>query len=112
MTAAGLGPSGLTCNISDNIYAITFKLGMTIDLWMAYMLMAALMTLTLMQGHSGSGKAKNQLCMLSATEQTISIKLATRVGHFLRDLDFDFGYVYMACPSWWNFARTSFKATG
>ena len=29
----------LTCNISDNIYAITFKLGMTVDLNMAYMLM-------------------------------------------------------------------------
>ena len=26
----------LTCNISDNIQAITFKLGMTVDLWMPY----------------------------------------------------------------------------
>ena len=26
--------------------------------------------------------------MLSATKQAISIKLATAVGHFLRDLDF------------------------
>ena len=26
----------LTCNISDNIYALTFKLGLTVDLCMAY----------------------------------------------------------------------------
>ena len=32
--------------------------------------------------HSGSAKAKNQRCMLSATKQTISIKLATTVGLF------------------------------
>ena len=25
----------LTCTISDNMYAITFKLGMTVDLWMS-----------------------------------------------------------------------------
>ena len=35
--------------------------------------------------------------MLSATMQTISIKkkLATKVGHFLRDLDLDFANVYI-----------------
>ena len=45
--------------------------------------MFILMTLTLMQGYSGSVKAKNQRCMPSATEQAISIKLATTVGHFM-----------------------------
>ena len=57
------------------------------------------MTLALMQGHSGSAKAKNWRCMLSATKQTISIKLTATVGHFLRDLDLDFTNVYMACPT-------------
>ena len=38
---------------------MAFKLGMTVDLGMAYMLMLVLMTLTLMQGHSGSVKANN-----------------------------------------------------
>ena len=67
----------LSCNISDN--AITFKLGMTVDLWMPYMLV--LITLTLMLRHSGLAKAKSQRCMLSATKQAINIKLATKVGH-------------------------------
>ena len=40
-----------------------------------YMLMLTLMTMTLLQGHSGSPKAKNWHCMLSATKQAISIKL-------------------------------------
>ena len=40
------------------------------------------MTLTLMQGHSESAKAKIQRCMLLATKQAISIALATTVGHF------------------------------
>ena len=31
---------------------------MTVDLYVAYMLMLILMTLTLMQGHSGSAKEK------------------------------------------------------
>ena len=79
---------------------------MTLDLWMPYyMLMLVLMTFTLMQGHSGSAKANNQCCMLSATKQAItkyyiiSIKLAKTVGHFLCDHDLDFANVYMACPS-------------
>ena len=50
------------------------------------MLMLFSMTLTLMQGHSGSTKAKNQHCMLSETKQAVSIKLAATVGHFLSDL--------------------------
>ena len=55
---------------------MAFKLGMTVDLCMAYVLILVLMTLTLMQGHSGLAKAKNQHWMLSATKQAISIKLA------------------------------------
>ena len=49
----------LTCNISDK-----FKLDMTVDLWITYMLIL----MTLMQAHSGSAKAKNQRSMLSATK--------------------------------------------
>ena len=51
------------------------------------MLMLILMTLTLMQGHSGSANAKNQCCcMPSATKQAISIKIATNAGHFYMTL--------------------------
>ena len=57
------------------------------------------MTLILMQDHSGSAKATNQRCMLSGTNQTISITLATTVGYILRDLDLDLANVYMACPA-------------
>ena len=67
---------------------------------MPYMLMLVAMTLDSMQGHSRSAKANHQRCMLSATKQTLSIKLSTTVGHFLCDLDLDFANVYMACPSW------------
>ena len=76
---------------------------MTVDLLMpynGYILMLILMTLTLMQHHSGSAKQKHQRCMLLATKQAISIKLATMVGHFLCDLDLDFANVYVACPSY------------
>ena len=48
----------------------------------AQSVMLVLMTLTLMHGHSGSAKAKNESCMLSATKQSRSIILATNVGHF------------------------------
>ena len=47
------------CNISDNSWAVGFKLGMTVDLYMAYMLMLVSMTLTLIQGHSGSAEENN-----------------------------------------------------
>ena len=59
---------------------------MTVDLWMPYLFILVKQNLTLMQGHSGSAKAKNQRCTLSATKQAKSIKLATTVGHFLLDL--------------------------
>ena len=57
---------------------------------MTYILMLILMTLTLMQGHSGSAKAqaKHQRGIISTSKQAISIKLAATVGQFLRDLDF------------------------
>ena len=75
------------------------KLGTRVDLRMPYMLMLVLMTLTLMQGHSTSAKATNQLCMLSSTKQAISIKLATEVGGvFLCDLDLDFANICMVDP--------------
>ena len=57
--------------------AITFKLGMTADLRMPCVLMLVWMTLTLMQGHSGSANAQIKSVLLSATKQAISIKLAT-----------------------------------
>ena len=71
----------LTCNILDYIYTITFKLGMTVDLWVPYMLMLVSITLTLMQGRSGSAMAKIQRWIISTTKQATSINLATTVGH-------------------------------
>ena len=67
-----------------------------LDLWMPYnyMFMLILMTLTLMQGHSGSAKAENQCCILS---RQLSIKRATTVGHF--DVILTFANVYVACPA-------------
>ena len=41
---------------------MAFKLGMTVDLGMAYICSCILMTLTLMQGDSGLAKATNQCC--------------------------------------------------
>ena len=55
---------------------------MTIDLFMAYALMLVWMTLTLMQGHSGSAKAKIQCWILSTTKQATRIKLAKTVDLF------------------------------
>ena len=55
---------------------------------LGYMLMLVSMILTLIQGRSGTAKAKNQRCMLSATKQAISIRLATTVGYVLCDPDF------------------------
>ena len=39
------------------------------------------MTLTLMQGHSGSVEEQIQLLIILTTKQTIKIKLAVMVGH-------------------------------
>ena len=69
-------------HISDSIVALAFTLGMTVDLCMSYLLMLVSMTLTLMQGHSGSAKAKIQYWFILKTKQAKSIKLATTVGHF------------------------------
>ena len=54
-------------------------------------------TLTLMQGHSGSTKAKIQCWIISTTKQATTIKIATTVGHLLCHLDF--ANVYMAWPT-------------
>ena len=55
------------------------------------------MTLTLIQGHSGSPESKHmQRWIISITNQIINIKLATTVGTFLYDLDCDFENIYMA----------------
>ena len=40
---------------------MAFKLSMNVDLCIRYILMVILMTLTLMQGHSGSAEKQNQL---------------------------------------------------
>ena len=72
---------------------MVFKLGMTVELCMAYTLILVSMTMTLMQGHSGSAEAKQTSVELSRqlTKQAISIKLYTTVGPglFLHDLDFE-----------------------
>ena len=44
----------LICNISDNISAIIFKRGMTVDLLVPYMPMLVSINLTVMQGHRGN----------------------------------------------------------
>ena len=46
---------------SEHIQAMALKLGMTVDLCMAYMLMLVSTTLTLMQGYSGSAEETIQL---------------------------------------------------
>ena len=58
---------------------------MTVDLRMAYKPMLMSITLTLMQGHSGSAKTKNVRWFIVTTtgKQAISIQFATTVGHFL-----------------------------
>ena len=63
---------------------------------MAYLLMLISMTLTLMQGHSGLAKANIQCLIILTTKQATHIKLATKVGQFLCELDFE--NVYMGWP--------------
>ena len=58
---------------------MAFKLGMTVDVCMAYMLTLVSMTFTLMQGHSGSAKAQKALNYL---DNKASNKLDTTVGLF------------------------------
>ena len=55
------------------------------------------MTLTTMQGHSGSTKANNQRWIISTTTQAISINTSCNGSQYLRDLDYENGY--MAWPS-------------
>ena len=76
---------------------MAFNHGMMVDLYTAYMLMLVSMTLTLMQGHSGSAEGKKfNFRIISTSKQIISVKLATTVGHFLHDLHCDFENIYMA----------------
>ena len=56
---------------------------MTVNLCMPYIMLVLIsVTLTLTQEHSGSAKAKNQLCILSVTKKAIRIQLTTTVGLF------------------------------
>ena len=89
----------LTCTIIV-VSRTIFKLwhSMTVDLFMAYVLMLVSMTLTLMQGHNGSAKAKSKRWIISTIKQAIRIKLATTVClFFLYDLDFE--NVYTPWPA-------------
>ena len=65
----------LTCNISDNIEAISITISLLHSnlpqRCIAYILMLVLMTLTLLQGHSGSAKAKIQCWIISTTKQAL-----------------------------------------
>ena len=61
----------LTC--TDNIYAITFKLCMKVDLWMPCISM-----LMLVHGRNGSEKAT----------KSVFNNIGNKAGHILRDLDF------------------------
>ena len=64
------------------MYCMAFKLGIKVDVcreYNAFMLVS--MILTLMQGHSGSAKAKYERRIISTTKQAISIRLPTTVGH-------------------------------
>ena len=54
---------------------MAYKRGMAVDLCVACMLMLVLMTMTLMQGHSGSAKANIQCWIISKNKQATSIKL-------------------------------------
>ena len=70
---------------------------MTVDLWIPYNYdFARFDDFDLDALSQWDGKPKYQRCMLSATKRAISIKLATTVGHILRDLDLDFANVSMA----------------
>ena len=56
---------------------------------MAFMIMLLSMTLTLMQGHSGSVEENIQRWIISTTNPVISIELTTTVGQFVHDLDIE-----------------------
>ena len=60
------------------------------------------MTLTLGQGYSGSAEENIHRWIISTTKQVISIKLASTVGHFWHDLDFEtfIRLAQLVTPSW------------
>ena len=89
----------LTCTIiavSQTVFkAMAFKLGMTVDLCMAYMLFSYQWSWPWCKVTGGRQRQKNQHWIISTTKQVISIKFATTVGHFVCDLDFE-----NVCMAW------------
>ena len=88
----------LTCNTSDIPWVITFKLGKTVDLWIALYVRARFDDLDLdARSHSGSTKATTKISVSCSRQlsKSISIKLTTTTAFFLRDLDVDFANVYI-----------------
>ena len=73
---------------------MAFKLGMTVDVCMLVSI-----TLTLIQGHSGSAKATKISVELSQQLSTEAISIKRATGHLLRDLDFENVHIIMSCPS-------------
>ena len=67
-------------NILDNISAMQLRLGMTVDLYIAYVpLILVSMILTSMQGHSASPKRKNQVLNIwTSKEQRQAMFYVTR----------------------------------
>ena len=85
------------------------KIGMRVNLWMPYMFILVLMTLTVMQVHSGSAKAKQSALHALGTQQAISIKTFYNGRPFFRDLDLDFANVYMACHLFFFYMTLTLK---
>ena len=75
---------------------MAFKLGMTVDLCMAYMLMLVSMTLTLIQGHNGSTEENNIKAMAFKLRMTVDLYMT--YAHVRFD-DLDFENVCKARPS-------------
>ena len=76
---------------------MAFKLGVAVDLRMAYVLMLVSTPLIVMQGHSGSTNAKKSALNYLHKQASNKQQLATTAGQHLRDLDFK--NVYMAGSS-------------
>ena len=88
---------------NSQISDMVSKLSMTVDLCIAYLLILILMTLTLMQGHSGSAHNEIWGLIISTTRQATRIKLAATVCHASRQIDFEIVYVA------WLFCFVCFK---
>ena len=66
-----------------NLHYDSHTSDMTVYLCMSYLLMLVSINVPLMQGHSGSVKAKLQCWIISTTKQATRSTLATTVGHYL-----------------------------